>query len=372
MYRLLTVLFLSSLAFSQAAKPAAPAPAAETQAAPAPKPEQKQEPAKPAEKKEAEVAGSAPVITIDGLCAKPAATPAECKTVITRADFDKLANALSPEMPQARRRQLAAAYAQVLILSEIAQKRGIAEKPDTQQILHFTRLQTLSQVLARDVEEEAKKVPPAEEQKYYDEHKANFTEANLQRIFMPKNPPEAGATQPDEKAKAEQEAKVKAEADKIRAAAAAGGDFEKLQKQAYDELGMKSSPPPTQAGVMRQSSLPPAQAKLFDLQPGQVSEVVDTPAGFYIYKLESKKTLALAEAKSEIDRALEMERRQQILESLTKNVKPVFNEQYFGPMTSEAGRPPAGLGGPAAGRPRPPARAMPPKAPPKAPAPPPK
>lgn len=368
MYRLLTVLLLSSLAFSQTAQPASPKPPANLQISPAPEQKRETPGVKPAEKKDAEVAPSAAVITIDGLCAKPAATPADCKTVITRAEFDKLADALSPDMPQARRRQLANAYAQMLVMSETAQKRGLEDKPDTQRVLQFAKLQALSQILIRDIQEEARKVPPAEEQKYYDEHKANFTEASMQRIFLPKNPPEAGANPPDEKAKADREAKLKAEADKIHAAAVAGEDFDKLQKQAYDDLGMKSTPPPTQAGVMRQNSLPPAQAKVFDLEPGKVSEPLDTPGGFYIYKLVSKKTLTLPEARAEIDRVLEGERMQQIMGRITKSMKPVFNEAYFGPMT-EAGHPPAAPGPPAARPSRPPAR---PAAPPRAPTPPPK
>ncbi len=369
MYRLLTFLLFSSLAFSQTAKPAAPAtppaPPSQVQATPTPPTKVQAVPAapaqKPAEKKEsAEVAPDAPVITIDGLCAKPAATAAACKTVVTRAQFDKLADALDPKMPAPRRRQLANAYAQLLVLSETAEKRGLENKPDTQQVLKFARLNALSQVLVRDLQEEAKKVPPAEEQKYYDEHKANFTEATLERIFIPKNPPEPGA---DDKAKTDQEAKFKAEATKIQASAASGGDFDKLQKQAYDDLGLKSTPPPTQAGAMREGSLPAGQAKVFDLQPGQVSEPLETPGGLYIYKLVSKKTLTLAEAKGEIDRALEGERMQQLMENITKNMKPVFNEAFFGPM--EAG-PGAGPGMPPPRSPRPAVRPAP-----KAPAPPP-
>jgi len=367
MHRLLTVLLLSSLAFAQAkpAAPQAPPPAAKPQAGP----EQKRETpgVRPPEQKQAAEPGpSAAVITIDGLCAKPAATPAGCKTVITRAQFEKLADSLQPDMPQARRRQLAAAYVQLLVMSEAAQKRGLENQPGSQQVLHFARMQALSQILLRTLQEEAKKVPAAEEQKYYDEHKDMFAEATLQRIFLPKNPPEAGANAADEKAKAEREKTLQAEAEKIRAAAAAAGDFEKLQKQAYDDLGMKSTPPPTQAGVMRQTSLPAEQAKVFELQPGQVSQALESPAGFYIYKLVSKKTLTLPEARGEIDRVLESERMQQEVESIAQSVKPVFSEAYFGPMPSEVGRPPAGPGGPPPRASRP-ARPMPSKLPPPAP-----
>src|SRR5512147_921334 len=114
MYRLLALLLLSAFALAQTKAPAQkPAqtpvtkpPSAPASAAPATAP-------KPAEA--AEVAPTAPVITIAGLCnGKVPATPSpECKTVITRAEFEKLANALDPKMPSTRRQQLAVAYSRV-------------------------------------------------------------------------------------------------------------------------------------------------------------------------------------------------------------------------------------------------------------------
>ena len=349
MYRLLTFVLFSALAFSQGAPPAKSAPAATPQTAkPAP-------PAKPAEK--AEVPPTAAVITIEGICnGKVPATPsAECKTVITRAAFEKLVNALDPQMPTARRRQLADAYSRMLVMADIAEQRGIQNTPEAQQILRFTHMQALMQLLGREIQKEAAKVPPAETEKYYNEHGQQYEQADFQRIFIPKTP--AGGEKPaDEKT-------LEAEGGKIRAAAAAGGDFEKLQKQAYDDLGLKTPPPPTATGSLRRESLPPSQAKAFDLQPGQISEVMNEAGGLYILKLESKKKLTLAEVTPDINRALEQERMKDAVDKLTKSVKSELNQEYFGapaePGAMPAGRP--GVGGPAR---RPPATPPPPPKPP--------
>ena len=348
MYRLVTFVLFSALAFSQAAPPAKSAPAATPHTA---KPAS---PAKPAEK--AGLPPTAAVITIEGVCnGKVPATPtAECKTVITRAAFDKLADALDPQMPAARRRQLADAYSRMLVMSKIAEQRGIQNTPEAQQILHFTHLQALMQLLGRDIQKEAAKVPPAETEKYYNEHGQQYEQADFQRIFIPNTP--AGDEKPaDEKT-------LEAEGQKIHAAAAAGGDFEKLQKQAYDDLGLKTPPPPTASGPQRRENLPPNQAKAFDLQPGQISEVMNEPGGLYILKLESKKKLALAEVTPEINRVLEQARMKDAVDKLTQSVKPELNQEYFGapagPGTMPAG--PPGVGGPAR---RPPATPPPPKPP---------
>ncbi len=332
MYRLFAVVLLSTLAFSQAAPPAKSAPAATPQAA---KPAT---PAKPAEK--AEVLPTAAVITIDGICngKVPATPPAECKTVITRADFEKLVNAFDPQMPGARRQQLADAYSRMLIMSHIAEQRGIPNTPEAQQVLHFTRMQALMQLLGREIQKEAANVPPAETEKYYNEHAQQFEQANFQRLFIPKTPP-SGEKPPDEKTLA-------AEGQKIRAAAAAGGDFEKLQKQAYDDLGLKSPPPSTATGAQRREGFPPSQAKVFDLQAEEVSEVLDEPGALYIFKLNSKTKSTLAEVTPDINKMLEAERMKDAVDKLTKTVKPELNQEYFGAMAGPgglpAGHPPTG------------------------------
>ena len=295
MYRLFVLVLFSTLAFSQATPPAKSAPPAKPQVV-KPQAAQPASPAKPAEK--AEVSPTAAVITIEGFCdGKVPATPsAECKTVITRADFEKLVDAFDPKMAVARRRQLADAYARMLVMSGMAEQRGIQNTPEAQQILQFTHKQALMQLLGREMQKEAANVPPEVTEKYYNEHAQQYEQASFQRIFIPKTPA-SGETPPDQTT-------LEAEGQKIRAAAAAGGDFEKLQKQAYDDIGLKTPPPPTAAGTQRSESLPPSQSKVFDLQPGQISEVMDEPGGLYIFKLDSKNKLTLAEAIPEINRSL--------------------------------------------------------------------
>jgi hypothetical protein len=346
MYRLFALVLFSAFAFSQATPPAKSAPAAKPQAA---KPAT---PAKPAEK--AEVPPTAAVITIEGTCSgKVPATPsAECKTVITRADFEKLVDTIDPQMPNPRRAQLAEQYSRLLVMSDIAEQRGIPNTPEAQQILRLARMQALMQLLVREIQKEAAKVPPAETEKYYNEHAPQYEQGNFQRIFIPKTP--AGGEKPaDEKT-------LEAEGQKIRTAAAAGGDFEKLQKQAYDDLGLKTPPPPTATGMQRRESLPPSQAKVFDLQPGQISEVLDEPGGLYIFKLESKKKLPLAEATPEINRVLEQQRMKDAVDKMTNSVKPELNQEYFGEAAGPGAMPAGRLGGPAR---RPPATPPPAKPP---------
>src|SRR5579863_1221916 len=127
----LLCVFLGTLAWGQAQPMTPPAQAEATPNATA----------KPAPV--AEVPESAAVLTIKGVCAAtPKATsaapaagktaaaakkPADCQTVITRAEFDKLAKALQqgpvPLNPQ-QKRQLATQLPSAIALSEAAKKKG--------------------------------------------------------------------------------------------------------------------------------------------------------------------------------------------------------------------------------------------------------
>src|SRR4051794_3717941 len=257
----LAVLFLSSLSLAQAApKPQAttPPPAAA--------------PAATAEKP-AEVSPSTPVVTINGFCPGKQAGSADCKTEISKADMDKLASSVGA--PDARKRELANAYAQSLVMSSLAQERGIDKKPETQEVMHLLQMQTLSQMLARQIQQEAANIPAADIAKYYTEHANQYEQATLQRVFIPKMPPN-----PQEKV---DEAAVKAEGTKIAAAAKPQNAYSrKRKKQVNRDQKTPATPPPTELKDVRRDNIPPSQAKAFDAKEGEVSDPVDDAGGIYI------------------------------------------------------------------------------------------
>lgn len=312
-------LLLASFALAQSAsKPAqlpSPEPSSPNQSAP---------------KEASEVPPSAAVITINDFCPGKQATGPACKTTVSREQFEKLADAL--HVPPYSKPQLANTYAQVLVLGGKAEERGISKNPGDEAILSFVRLQTLAQLLARDLREQAANVPQSDVQAYYDQHKDQFSEATLQRIFIPKSPANA-KDKPDAAA-------VKAEADKISAAAkASNADFSRLQKQAYDDLKITTSPPPVDLKDEHRNAVPPDQQEVFNLATGTVSDLIEEPAAFYVYKLVSKQTAPLTQVEAEVKRTLEQQRFQGEMEKLLTSVKPELNPQYFGPATST--RPPS-------------------------------
>ena len=150
-------------------------------------------------------------------------------------------------------------------------------------------------------------------------------------MFIPKANPslKEGTKQPTE-------AELKAEADKMRTRAVAGEDFDKLQKEIYDSTGIKTPPPPTSIPNWRRTMVPPTQASIFDMKPGEVSQPIVQPEGIYIYKLESKKPVPLNEVRAKIEPTLQGEKLRTSLESVFNSVKPELNENYFGTQNTPA------------------------------------
>ena len=184
-YFLVCLLFVA-LVSGQTAPPA-PAPAAGAAQTPAPAPNAAPgaPAAAPAVPAPPEVKPDDPVITIKSFCPGTTLEGDACKTVVTKAQFEKLAEALQPGMPAAVRRQLAAAYVRLLLMSSAAEKRGLDKQPAFDEALRFSRMNVLSQELSRTLQSEAGNVSDADMQDYYQKNLTNYEQATFVRIFVP-------------------------------------------------------------------------------------------------------------------------------------------------------------------------------------------
>jgi len=385
----LLCVFMGALAWGQAApaSPPQPAPAQRGQAAPAPggpmqHPQMAPGPGKiaPPPDNSASVPANAVVITIDGVCparphpatgakgatVKPAAdtktispkTPADCKTTITKAEFETLAKGLSPNMTPQLKRQLANILPRLYAMSAEARKKGLDKGPEYTAAVKFYQMQILSQQLQRKIQDSAAKDADGGIQAYYDKNPEAYEQYSLERLFIPKAKQEQPAEEDkdkdekltDDQKKAKEDAdKAKTEAseqemtklaDTLRARAAAGEDFIKLQKEAFDAAGMKIESPTVSLPKVRRTGLPPAHAAIFDLKVGEVSQVISDNGGHYIYKVDSKDVLPLDQVKDEIHNKLQNDDAKAEMEKVTNSFKATNNEEYFGPPT------PGGVNGP--------------------------
>ena len=330
-----------------------------------------------------EVAESAAVITITGVCpatpktsaaskagagktaATPAKKPADCKTVITRAKFEKLASALQQgpnPLNAQQKRQLATVLPRFMAMSEVAKEKGLDKSPRFAETIKFLNMQILTRELERSVQEQADKIPATEIAEYYKTNPEAYEQFSLDRLFIPRNkqaePAKESAKEEkltDEQQKAKEEAdKAKQEqgeqelnklADSLRERAAAGEDIAKLQKEAFEAAGMKMDSPTINLPKVRRTGLPAAHASVFDLKVGEVSAVISDNGGHYIYKVVSKEVLPLEKVSDEIHTTLKNQRQKDLMDRYQNSYHAETNDAYFGPPT------PAG---PMGGRPGPP------------------
>jgi hypothetical protein len=267
------------------------------------------------------VAPDAPVITIQGLCESQKVTGSEpCQTVVSRAQFEKLVDALEPAATEHTKSQIAHAYPEFLVMAQEAERRGIDKSARFEERLAFARLQILSQELVRQIQLQAADVPDKDIEDYYKNHAPDFQTANLERIVIPLRGENDKVLT----------ASMKKEAETLRARAAAGEDFSKLQKAAYDAAGLSgNTAPDPNLRDMRRRSLPLTHATVFDLKPGEVSAVIADSTGYYIYKMDSKGMVSLSAAHKEIWNTLRAERSKKMIESVEQPFPTEINHAYF-------------------------------------------
>jgi len=394
----LLCVLLGTLAWGQAQSgtaPASPGPAQQTPAQPAPMqaPGAATKPPAPAP----EVPETAVVLTIKGVCPPAAKTTtgaktataaaakksADCKTEITRAQFEKIASGISPTVTPQLKRQLETALPRFMAMSEAAKAKGLENSEQYKETLKLAKMQILTTALQRSLQDEADKVSPTDVEGYYKKNPEAYEQFSLDRLFIPryktletedkddkddakdkdkddkdKDKDKDSQKETEEKQKtkeAEEQAKrEKGEqelnklADTLRERAAAGEDFTKLQKEAFEASGTKVESPTVNLPKVRRTGLPPAHAAVFDLKVGEVSTVISDNGGHYIYKVVSKEVLPLdQQLQTEIHNKLKSERLKEMTDKYTNSFQAIPNEAYFGQMPAGMpGRPGMNQGAP--------------------------
>jgi hypothetical protein len=334
------------MVFGQAATTAPPAQAAATNPA------------------AATLAPDTPVVTIKGICDPPAT---DCTTVITKAEFEGIIQAFQPQMKLPQQRQVGTSFGQLLTMASEAKKRGLDKSARVQVRTHIAVMQALAGELRDNMQEQASNVSDAE--KYYNDHKGNYEQADVERLIIPKTPlpadkdaakdkndankPSAAAKKPvtaaakaaaaKDGAKATtaktaaakpktavvtDEAGMAALAAKLQVRAAAGEDFAKLQAEAFAAANIKGAPVETKVPKATRATLPPT---VFDLKSGAVSDLIPDARAFFVYKMGTKTTLSLDDAKNDVKTAIKNERMQEAQKAVSEISTTTLNDAYFGP-----------------------------------------
>ncbi len=244
-----------------------------------------------------------------------------------------MVNAVRPDMPPAQRKQFAEGFAKALVMAHDAHEKGLDRGPSFEEMMKLMRIQIASQEYLKSLHDKAAQISDKDLQDYYDKNAANYQEADLERIYIPKTKQLTSKdnSNPDElkKERDASEAEMKKKADDMHARAVAGEDFNKLQAEAFETAGMKVQSPSTKLTKVREGNFPPDQRVIFTLKPNGVSDVLNNQGGYFIYKLDAKNTVPLAQVKEEIKNTLVNQRFQEAMQAAQGSVQLSYDEDYF-------------------------------------------
>jgi len=248
-----------------------------------------------------------------------------------------------------------------------AKKRGLDKSARVQVRTHIAVMQALAGELRDNMQEQAGNVTDADAEKYYNDHKANYEQADVERLIIPKTPlpadkdadkdkddadkpaakkpataaAKAAAAKAGTKAAATKAAAAKpktavvtdeagmaALAAKLRARAAAGEDFTKLQAEAFAAANIKGAPVETKVPKATRATVPP---NVFDLKTGEISELIPDSRAFFVFKMGTKTTTSFEDAKNDVKTAIKNERMQEAQKAVSEISTTTLNDAYFGP-----------------------------------------
>lgn len=308
-----------------------------------------------------------PVMFVGGLCALPSGPSAPavavpprpgqpanaCVRAVTKAQFERMVETLGPRAQSAEKTQLAEYYIHALVIDNVARQLKLDQDPAVVEAIWMGRVAALGEALHRHFQKQFANVPQAEVEAYYNSHKSEFEEPTIRRIVIPKPQhkaevqpaPKAGeAPAPDSPSAAkpaatpaapevpyeQQVAARKAYSEKLLERAKTGEAFDKLQKDAFTVANINSAAPDTAAVAIHHGQLPPAhEEKVFALQGGQFSALIDEPSAYVFYKVESRRTVPLAEVSEDIKGALRNQKEDQTINQAFAAGKPQLNPAYF-------------------------------------------
>jgi parvulin-like peptidyl-prolyl isomerase len=252
----------------------------------------------------------------------------------TAREVDELLKFFPPQYQRQVRADLARAVTYALTMRYLAaeaEKNKLQDQSPLKETLEYQRLNTLSQAEINQIRNVDIIVKPAEEEAYYKEHPELYQEAKVKVIYVafsavaPKNPaPDA------KKPLTEQEAKAKIE--DLKKQVTAGADFGKLAKENSDDKD--SAAKDGDFGLIKKNSPYPEPIKkaVFELKPGQVSEPIKQPNGFYLIRLEEMHVLPYAQVQATINEELKRKSFDEYMKNLQKRFEvKVENTTFFAP-----------------------------------------
>lgn len=258
----------------------------------------------------------------------------------TAKQVDALMASFPPQMQASARTDPKRALGLLLMMRTLAadaEKANLDKESPLKEQLEYNRVQALSQAQVNQVRNFEVKITPDDEQRYYKEHLDLFQEAKVRVIYIAFTSPGLASKDQPKAGKALTEAEAKVRIEELAKQVRAGADFGKLAKENSDDKD--SAAKDGDFGVIRRASPypEPIKAAVFSLKPGQVSEPLRQPNGFYLLRVESIVTQSFADIRTQIFDDLKQKGFADYMQNLQKRYEvKVQDTAYFAPKTGAA------------------------------------
>jgi peptidyl-prolyl cis-trans isomerase C len=297
-------------------------------------------------------AASTPAPGTSGLKARgPEAVAAEDPTRVVATIGGKPLTArqaldlLKPLPPQERRRfeaNLQGLVQQIYMENELADeasKMNLDKESPWKEQLQMARANILTQAYLNKVANSATSTAGAasdDPKQYYDSHANDFDQMKLSGIFIAFSPPGTPASGTASSNRTEEQARQKA--DDLEKKLKAGGDFAALAKTESDNQQTAAKGGDLGTFTTGDAQLPAdIKTAVLKLQPGQFSEPIRMPNGFFILKVESRSKIAYDQAKPGIMQRLQNEKNQAaVKQELDKYKIEVKDPDFFNAANAPA------------------------------------
>jgi hypothetical protein len=236
---------------------------------------------------------------------------------ITAADVNRIVKALPPqfrsyyESPNGRR-DLPQYLIQLKVLESEALKHKLDEKPEVKQAIEIARESVLADAARKEIE---KSIPVTDKelQALYQKRKAEFEEARIRQILIRTETSILGqVSNPTRPPLHSEEARKKLEG--LRKEILAGANFAEVAQANSDDLSTAGAGGDT-GYFNRQGVVPPIANAAFTLKIGEVSEIISTPFGLEIVKVEDRRTRSFEDVKPTLEAQI---RQSKVLNAITE------------------------------------------------------
>jgi hypothetical protein len=245
------------------------------------------------------------------------------KVEVRESAMESLIQSLSPQAKQALQRQgrkaLGDQYADMLLLSQVAETQHLDSAPAFQEHMQLDREQLLANMEIQNIASKVT-VSPGEVSQYYSSHPQAFQQVQLCEVAVVKKAPgsNVGFAPADAQAKA----------DTIRKALSSGQSAAQVAKQ-FAVPNQVYVQPRTLSPT--DPSTPSGLRTAFQLKVGALSPVHDMPNYLEFFQVVGRPVISLKDATPAIQQGLRQQKVQAVVDSLKKQTPVWMDQSYFTP-----------------------------------------